>query len=244
MNTKSAARTLDLFEAFANARRPLTLTELAKLLNSPISSCFQLVKTLERRGYVFSMGPRRGIYPTKRMLHVFDAISVHDPLKLIFAHALSELRSTTQETAVLGQQVDNRVIILDLQESPQRVRYTPQIGEFHELHSTAIGKAILGSLTKKERDAVLKKIGLDRFTDNTIIDRGELELELDRSRKRGWYVARGENIPDLCAVAAPVQINGQVFALGLGGPFHRFITEIDRHGAALVEVAGRLEKLD
>ena len=147
MDTKSAARTIDIFEAFAAARRPLTLTELAKELESPISSCFQLVKTLERRGYIFSLGPRKGMYPTKRMLHAFEAISRHDPLKLIFQNVLSELQRITQETAVLGQQVEERVIIVDAQESAQHVRYSPQIGEFHELHTTAVGKAILCSMT-------------------------------------------------------------------------------------------------
>jgi len=244
MDTKSAARTIDIFEAFAAAKRPLTLTELAKELDSPISSCFQLVKTLERRGYVFSLGPRKGMYPTKRMLHAFESISRHDPLKLIFQSVLSELQSITQETAVLGQQVDERVIILDAQESPQRVRYSPQIGEFHELYSTAIGKAILGSMTKKDRDRLLGKARLERLTDTTLIDRDALEEELTRSKSRGWYVARGENIPDLCAVAVPVHVNGQVFAVGLGGPFQRFITEIDRHAKVLMAAVSRLEGLD
>jgi IclR family acetate operon transcriptional repressor len=244
MDTKSAARTLDTFEAFANAKRPLTLTELAKELDSPISSCFQLVKTLERRGYMFSLGPRKGMYPTKRMLHSLEAISRHDPLKLIFQDALTELQSRSQETAVLGQQVDERVAILDAQESPQRVRYSPEIGEFHEFHSTAIGKAILGAMTKKERGKILSKIQLERFTDKTVIDRDALEEELERSRVRGWYVTKGENIPDLCAVAVPVRINGQVFAIALGGPFHRFITEVHSHAMALMEVVSRLEVLD
>lgn len=244
MDTKSAGRTIDVFEAFAAAKRPLTLTELAKELDSPISSCFQLVKTLERRGYVFSLGPRKGMYPTKRMLHAFEAISRHDPLKLIFQNALTTLQSRTGETAVLGQQVDERVIILDAQESSQRVRYTPQIGEFHEFHSTAIGKAILGAMTRKERDKVFAKASMERFTETTLADREELEQDLERSKKRGWYMARGENIPDLCAVAVPVKVNSQIFALGLGGPFHRFITEIDRHAQALIEVAAELEVLE
>lgn len=244
MDTKSAARTLDIFEIFAKAKRPLTLTEVARRLESPVSSCFQLVKTLERRGYVFSLGPRRGLYPTKRMSHLFEAITRHDPLKLIFQSALNELQETTGETAVLAQQAEERVIILDAQESTERVRYSPQIGEFHEFHSTAVGKAILGAISENERNKVFGLLTLERFTDATIFDRGALEEELARGRERGWHVSRGENIPDLCAVGASVIINGQIFALGLGGPFHRFITEVDRHAAALVKVVADLEQLN
>jgi DNA-binding IclR family transcriptional regulator len=241
MDTKSAGRTLDIFEAFANAKHPLTLTELAKELDSPISSCFQLVKTLERRGYLFSLGPRKGMYPTKRMLHAFESISLHDPLKLIFLDALSELQARTAETSVLAHQVDDRVLILDAQESSQSVRYSPQIGDFHAFHSTAVGKAILGGMAQKDRDKLLAKLEFQRFTDNTLMDRNALMADLERGRSRGWYLTRGENIPDLCAIAVPVQINGQVFALGLGGPFHRFITEVDRHAEVLLGIVKGLQ---
>ena len=244
MDTKSAGRTLDIFEAFAKAKRPLTVTELAAEVDSPISSCFQLVKTLERRGYLFSLGQRKGVYPTTRMLHSFKAINRHDPLKLIFQNALSDLQSATGETAVLGQPVDDRVIILDAQDADHSVRYSPQIGEFHELHSTAIGKAILGVMDKKERDKILQKLELTQFTENTLIDREALEADLDRSRNRGWFVARGEKDPDLCAVAVPVPLNGQVFAIAIGGPFQRVITEVDRHAEALMKIASTLLKAE
>jgi len=241
MDTKSAARTLDLFEAFANARRPMTLTELARQLDSPMSSCFQLIKTLERRGYVFSLGARRGTYPTKRMLYAFEKIAQHDPLKMIFQDMLIELQARTLETAILAQQVDQRMLILDAQESSQKVRYTPDIGEFHDLHSTAAGKAILGAMDPEERHQFIETLALEKLTDITVIDREALETELERSAARGWYVTRGENIPDLCAVAVPVRVKGQVFAVGLGGPFHRFITEIDRHAETLMEVVSQLD---
>ena len=243
MDTKSAARTLDIFEAFSLSKRPMTLTELAKQLDSPVSSCFQLVKTMERRGFIFSLGSRRGLYPTKRMLHMMEQISHHDPLKLIFQSALSTLQDTTRETAVLAQQVEDKVIILDAQESLEMVRYSPQIGTFHELHSTAVGKALLGAMEPADRAKLLDSLILERFTETTL-NREKLEEELERSADRGWHVTRGENNPDLCAVAAPVSINGQVFALGLGGPFHRFITEIDRHAQALTSIIGELETLD
>lgn len=244
MDTKSAARTLDLFEAFANARRPMTLTELAKQVDSPMSSCFQLVKTLERRGYLFSLSTRRGVYPTRRMLLAAERIAEHDPLKLIFQDTLVDLQSRTGETAILAQQVDKRILVLDAQESSHKVRYSPDIGEFHELHSTAAGKAILGAMPAEERHAFIDTLVLEKLTDITLSDRKALEEELERSATRGWYVTRGENIPDLCAVAVPVHVKGQVFAVGLGGPFHRFITEVDRHAETLIDVVSRLQDED
>ena len=65
---KTAARTLDVFEVFAAARGPLTLTELAARLGSPLSSCHALVRTLQSRGYVYILDERKRVYPTKRLL--------------------------------------------------------------------------------------------------------------------------------------------------------------------------------
>ena len=77
---KTAARTLDLLEAFAKARGPLSLTEIAQRINTPISSCHSLVRTLQARGYVYVLDNRKRVYPTKRLLAVANAIARHDPL--------------------------------------------------------------------------------------------------------------------------------------------------------------------
>jgi IclR family acetate operon transcriptional repressor len=65
---KSAARTFDLFETFAKMQTPLSLSDLARQMKMPVSTCFNLVRTFESRGFLYSLGSRRGLYPTKRML--------------------------------------------------------------------------------------------------------------------------------------------------------------------------------
>ena len=50
MDVKTAGRTVDLFEVFAEAKSPLTLSELARALDAPQSSCFNLLRPLEARG--------------------------------------------------------------------------------------------------------------------------------------------------------------------------------------------------
>src|ERR1700722_7715516 len=53
MDGKSASRTLDVLELFAREQRPLTLSELAAALDAPVSSCFNLVRALKGRGFLF-----------------------------------------------------------------------------------------------------------------------------------------------------------------------------------------------
>ncbi len=66
-DVKAAVRTLELFEAFAEAKRPIPLLQLATRLGLPKSSCFALVGTLAARGYLYEIAPRAGYYPTRRL---------------------------------------------------------------------------------------------------------------------------------------------------------------------------------
>ena len=45
---RTVDRTLEIFEAFAEAKRPLSLSELARMINMPVSSCHGLLRTLQK----------------------------------------------------------------------------------------------------------------------------------------------------------------------------------------------------
>src|SRR5688500_2352238 len=98
---KTAARTLDLFEAFAEARTPMTLTEIAARIDSPVSSCHALMRTLQARGYLYVLSQRRRCYPTRRLLDIAAAIAGHDPIVEKLRPAMEALRDRTGETVIL-----------------------------------------------------------------------------------------------------------------------------------------------
>jgi DNA-binding IclR family transcriptional regulator len=239
---KAATRTLDVFEAFATAKRPLTLSELARAIGAPVASCFGIVRTLERRGYLYGARPRRGLYPTRRLLEQARVIAAHDPLTGRLDSALLALRDRTGETVLLGKRLGDRAVYLDVREGPQTVRYTARVGDLKPLHSSAVGKALLGTLDEGDRRRLLGRLDLTRVTPATITSRRALLADLAAGRARGWYITRGENVPDVMAVAVPVTIDGDVLAVAVAGPVHRMAPRAARHGAALLEARRRLEK--
>src|SRR5919202_5082685 len=95
---KAAVRTLDLFEAFAAARGPLSLTELSRRIGAPISSCHALVRTLQSRGYVYVLDERKRIYPTKRLAALGQAFARYDPVLDRVSPILNRLAAATGET--------------------------------------------------------------------------------------------------------------------------------------------------
>ncbi|CAN5296232.1 IclR family transcriptional regulator [soil metagenome] len=242
-DSKGVSRTLAIFEAFARARKPLTLTELSKGLDVPMSSCLHLMHTMVRRGYAYSLGTRRGYYPSVRMKQNVDAIARHDPLLQHVGPVMDSLRARTRETVLVAQRIDDMAIILDIYESPQYIRYSARVGELRPLYSTAIGKALLGMMKPDELVKTLDGMDMQPVTASTITNREVLERQLDESRERGWYLSDAENISDLFGISAPIDFDGQVFAIAVSGPLQRIKDNLDSNVAALKDAVSQLAAL-
>lgn len=242
MDVKTAARTLDLFEAFTGECKPLSLSDIARAIGAPVSSCFGLVKTLENRGYLYSFGARRAFYPTRKMLENVRRIAAHDPLADIARPVLEELSVRSGETVLFARRAGDSVVYVDVIESGHKIRYAAQAGESFPIHCSATGKAILASLPEAERRALLGRLKLERITPSTITRKPALLKELAESTERGWFVNRGEHVEDVMAVAVPVQVQGEICAIGVAGPIQRLDTRIDKHLKALRAMLGVLEK--
>lgn len=244
MDVKTAARVLDLFEAFAALGRPASLSELARRLDIPVSSCFGLLRTIENRGYLYSLKPRGGVYPTKRLLQIARSIAAHDPVAERVAPILTELRDATGETAVLAKRSGARVLYLDVVESDNRIRYTAEPGEIREMHSNSIGKVLLAFMPDDERDKLIDELTYTRLTPATLTTRRELEADLAKIRERGWSQNFGESVSDVWALAVPVTIAGDLYGISLVGPMHRVKPAAEKHLEKLREACRAIEALD
>ena len=231
----AAGRTLDIFELFGLAREPLSLTELAKRISVPTSSCHAIVRTLQQRGYLYSVSRRKEIYPTKRLLDLAQAIVAHDPFLERIAPLLLRLRDETGETVIFGKRQRDAVLYLEVIEGAHTVRYTARPGEYKPLHSSAIGKAVLAQLDAAALQTWLAAQRLPAVTPNTITKPQRLRADLQAGRKRGYFVTRGENVADVMAVAAGISINGDAFGIAVAGPLQRMSAELDRHAQALAK---------
>jgi DNA-binding IclR family transcriptional regulator len=238
---KSADRTVQILEAFAAAGEPLGIAELSRRLAIPVSACYALLKTLELRGYLYELGLRKGWYPTLRWVQKARAIAEHDPMLGRVTPLLEALGKSTGETIVFGKRSGTEVVYLNVVESPHSIRYSAQVGERKPLHSSSAGKALLGAMASKERDRLLGSLKLTRVTPSTIVRREQLEKDLEAGAKRGWYATRGENVADVHAIAAPVRIDGEHYAVVVAGPAHRIESALKAHAAALLRTAKALE---
>jgi DNA-binding IclR family transcriptional regulator len=236
MDVKLVARTLDLFELFAVEQRPLPLTELARLMNVPVSSCLALARTLVSRGYLYEVRKRGGYYPTRRLALLATAINAVDPVVEMLHSRLVALRDASGETAVLGKIHGTAVVYLDVVESNKAIRYTRASGEQRPLHANSIGKAIFAELTPDAQQALGAKLSFDRYTEATVADLSALVEQCHVAKARGWAANLGESEPELSALAVAIVVGSDLYGISIVGPSQRIEKDQQAHAVELLRL--------
>ncbi len=231
--SRSPVRSLEVLDAFRVARQPLSMSEIARLAQMPLSTCHGLVRALEHHGFLYFLSPREA-YPTRRLWDMASVIEANDPLALRLAPALQALRDATGETVILGTRQHDQVLYLQVVESAQSIRYSSRAGDHKPLHSSAIGKCLLATLDDAALNAWLTALPLPRITSATLTEAQALRHDLAQGRARGWQVTRGENVADVMAIAAPLPLGTLSLALAVAGPMHRMAAAETRTADALL----------
>ena len=239
-SSRSTLRSLEIFEAYRQARRPLSLSELARLADIPVSTCHGAMRALEQSGFLYFVGARDA-YPTRRLWDMADEIRANDPIARLLEPGLAALRDECDETVILGTRQGDSVLYLLVLESRQSIRYSSRAGERKPLHSSSIGKTLLASLPPAQLADWLASHPLERVTDRTLTKPAQLLADLEQSRRRGWCVTRGENVADVMALAAPLRLGNTVMGVAIAGPMHRMKPAEARLGALLSQCVKRLE---
>jgi IclR family acetate operon transcriptional repressor len=151
---------------------------------------------------------------------------------------LERLRDASRETVILGKRQGDAVIYLQVVESPHSIRYSAKPGEFKPLHSSSIGKALMGSLKEADLRALLAGRPLPAVTGSTLTDEEALIADVLESRRRGYFLTRGENVPDVWAVSAFLSVNSETLAVAIAGPRHRMEANVMEHAQLLVATCG------
>jgi IclR family acetate operon transcriptional repressor len=220
MVMKSVDRTLSLFELFAEQGVPLTLSEISRLLGMPVSTCHNLMRSLQAAGYLYEVSGK-SFYPTGRWLEKARVISGNDPSRIKIQPHLEMLRDQTAETILFSKQAGDKLVYLEVLEGTHNIRYSANAGDLKPLVNSASGKALLGALPAAEREKLVSKIKLVAVTTATITDKAKLLRDLEQGIERGWFLTRGEGVIDVMSIATSINIGGGTYAIAIAGPIHR-----------------------
>jgi DNA-binding IclR family transcriptional regulator len=239
---KSALRVLAIFEFFAATGKPATLSELAERLDLPKSSCFALMETLRREGYVYSLGKRNGYFPTSRLRVLGDGIMRGDPVLVLAQPHLQSLRDATGETVMFGKLDGAEVLYLDVLEADHAVRFAAHTGQRKMIHNSASGRAVLGLMPPEERREFIAQLNRPKISPRTLISVKDVDCAVEQGISTGWHVAIGENRPEITSVAAALLMDGEGYFFCVGGPTQRLAGREDKIGALVAREAAAMAK--
>jgi len=240
--SKIVERTLDFLELFADQKRPLSLSDISRLLNVPVSSCHDVLQALQERGFIYEVAPRGGYYPTLRMFETGKVIAENDPILLRAETLLRELRDALDESVLLAKVTGLRATYLLAFETSHPLRFQLKVGNnVRSLHAASAGKAILGSLTDEALQAALTGLRLTAFTPRTATNVERLRDMIEAGRGAGYYVNQGESLEGLTTISAPFYWQHSLYIVTIAAPSSRLDDRIAEAASRLLEVCSRLE---
>jgi len=240
--SKIVERTLDFLELFADQKRTLSLSDIARLLKIPASSCHDVLQALQDRGYIYELAPRAGYYPTRRLLDVAKTIADNDPVTLRADMVLRAMRDSIDESVVLAKVDGLDAVYLLTFEPSHPLQFLKKVGDHvRSLYATSGGKAILSSLSKADLEACLKSIKLEPMTKNTITSTTELRKDIHAGRNRGWFLNREESLDGVITLSSMFAWNGSSYIVTIAGPSSRISPRLEWMAGLLVDSCKRLE---
>jgi DNA-binding IclR family transcriptional regulator len=217
-------RTLAVLDVLARSDGAVGVSEIARRLGLPKSVVHYHLAALHRNRYVDVDGGHRYLLgPSALRLGNGSANHRAPDLRMLALRFLQEVQAETRETATLSQLVGMQRMFVDQVVSPREIKLAVELNKLAPLHAGAAGKAILAFLPAARRQEALKR-PLERLASGTLVDRTALHQDLERVRKTGVSVSRGERLEGSAAVAAPIfDARGVVGSICVCGPVYRFI---------------------
>ena len=219
---RSSLRALDALQAFREAGRPLSLSELARRAGIPVSTCHGVVRRLVEEGWLFHVTARE-LYPTRRLWTLAEELRRQDPILQPVEQGLRTLRDELGETMVVGLREGPVVRTLMELQARHEIRYTAPVGAVRAMHAVAIGKVFLAEMAPEELSAWLAGRTLERYTDRTLVTEDALQEDLHAGRLRGYQRALGEYNPDGMGLAVPLRVGSLRLTVGAAGPSVRML---------------------
>lgn len=199
----------------------MRINDIAEALDIPMSTAHVHLKTLEDIGYVIKddAGFRLGLQFLRDGSVIRDDLSVYSVAK----SEIDNLAESTDEVANLGIEENGQRVILYQSEGSEAVYDNALIGEYTNMHWTALGKAILSELPNDYVKRIIDRYDLPAATPNTIVDLDTLFGELAQVREQGFALEDEERRTGIRSISVPITMDNHVVgAISLSGPKERF----------------------
>lgn len=210
-NIASVEKAIRMIELLARHNGALTVTEIAKALDTHPSSADRFLLTFQNLGYVEKDAKTGKFRLSEKLIMVSHSLIANHPLTkryLAIMHTLAYEFGTT--THIMAFYKSNTITLhKDLQThnlSFDKAFFDPT--RYH--YCSAPGKLLLSTLPEEELREYFATTKLIKFTRNTLTSEKAIRENLDLIRARGYSVHDEEWLPGNLTLAFPLRVNGEI----------------------------------
>jgi DNA-binding IclR family transcriptional regulator len=225
-------------------RGELTVTKAAELLGMNRAGSHRFLSTLRELGYVEKNADRR----YKLTFKIFElGMKMADRFEILREARpyMEELSRDFRETINLGFRDGLEILHIDKISSLEILRMDSLVGSRAPAYCTALGKACLAFLPKKELEVLFDGLRFKKLGPNTITSKKKLMEELVLIRDRGYAIDDEELSYGLRCVGAPIfdHTDFPRYSLSVAGPTLRLTEErIQEIQEGVRKVCGKLSR--
>ena len=202
------------------------VSEIARRVGVTVGTSHRLLATLVATGWAEQNPANRKYRPSHKVVTLAQQVRTTLNTRGIAHRHLVELVDSVHETGNLAILFESRILYVDKVTSDQPFGIEARIGSRLPAYCTALGKTLVANLDDQGIADYLRLIASIRAGRQqprppvASAFRGELQ----RAKADGYALDRGEYLPDVFCVAAPIRgaVGRVVAALSLSAPRSRF----------------------
>lgn len=198
---RSVSRALDVLEAMAEIAEPVTLSEIARLIDTvPRSTLHDILRTLQAKGWVEAAGDGPHYNLTIKTLQLGRSYLDTSKSFAGYERILDAVAERIDETVHLGRLFGTSIVYIGKRDPSHAIRLYSAVGRSLPAHATALGKSLLARMPDADLEELLPE-NLEPITEQTIVNRGKLLLDLAEVRERGYAVDNEESMDGVLCYA-------------------------------------------
>jgi DNA-binding IclR family transcriptional regulator len=195
-----------VLEAVGRAPKGLTVKQIARRCELTVATTYHLVRTLAYEGYVTRREDGTYIVGLEIADRYRELVSAFRGPATV-GEALRRAAGDTGYSHYLGRFVGGQVAIAAVAEGHRSPYLEDLVPGFDEgAHATALGKALLATLTPDQRLRYLREFGMRPFTSATLTTPEAFEADLAVGERRGMQMELGQYRQGVACAA--VLVNG------------------------------------
>lgn len=197
-------RMSSVLEYVLSQRNGAPACALLRAMDIPKTTLYRLLASMTQNEFL-AYHPETGVY-TLGAKFAETYISMDERvswLREVAMPYLQFLANQVQETVKLSVLSGLQSYTISSVEGNRPMRISIDTGAIFPLHAGAAGKVLLASLSEQSIHRYYDLYGIS-YTDATITSVDEILKELETFRKQGYAIDRGEYMPEIRAVAAPI----------------------------------------